>query len=68
MTPDQASQTFKNGNPWPITLEEAQRLARIEHSQRNDSPATKKANELLYEKFKRGIPSMKRLRFRPEDT
>jgi hypothetical protein len=68
MTPDQARETFKNGNPWPITLEEAQRLAQIERSQRNESPETKKANALLFAKFKRGIPSMKRLRFRPEDT
>jgi hypothetical protein len=52
----------------PTTSAEARRLAQIERSQRNESPETKKANALLFAKFKRGIPSMKRLRFRPEDT
>jgi hypothetical protein len=54
MSPAQARETYKNGNPWPISLAEAQRLAQIERSQRNESPETKKTNDLLYQKFLKG--------------
>jgi len=54
MTPEQARETFKNGNPWPISSAEAQRLAQIERSQRNESPETKKTNAQLYQKLLKG--------------
>ena len=44
LSPARAREIFKNGNPWPTTLAEAQRLARTERLERNESPETKKAN------------------------